>query len=614
MKKTPLLSLLTFLLALPACNQISPLPVAGTIQKEAAGPLIKLINTNKARYLPGETVTLYVDLTNTTSSTFSGSVSLYFRSLGRSAGADQAQNISNLAPGASTTLTFTWTPPSTDFKGYLVESWVRNAAGNILDNGSVAVDVSSNWTKFPRYGYVSEFGSGLDAGNLMWRMKNYHINAVQFYDWQWQHHRPYSANSSWKEMANRDVLGSTVTALIDSGHSFNMLAMNYNLIGGGYDNYWSDGSGAQVGWGLFKNDHASTPADQDLHPLPAGWATQKLYQFNPANTNWQTYIFNEEKKVFNNFAFDGWHIDSLGDRGPLWTWDHQPVDLKSTFVPFINAAKTNLQKRMVFNNVATYGLDDTALSASVDVVYTELWDDSFSDDYADFNTIADRIRAKTSKGIVFPAYMNRDYCNSTPDGTTRFFNTPSILLTNAAIFASGATHLELGDGENLLCTEYFPNKKLQMSSELKNAQLDFYTFQTAYENLLMDGAQTSTLRTDVTGVPSSTTGAAGAVWKLRKQKTGFDILHLINFKNNLSSKWRDNTASYPVPTVLNNLPIKMYYSGSLASGKTLWVASPDRDHGKAYNVSYTQGADSGGKYVSFTVPSLKYWTMAYLER
>ena len=155
----------------------------------------------------------------------------------------------------------------------------------------------------------------------------------------------------------------------------------------------------------------------------------------------------------------------------------------------------------------------------------------------------------------------------------------------------------------MLCTEYFPNKKLRMSSELRNAQLDYYTFQTAYENLLMDGAQTSNLGTDVSNVPSSTDASAGTVWKLRKQKAGFDILHLINFKNNSSTKWRDNTASVPYPTPLSNIPVKMYYSGSLASGKTLWLASPDKDHGKAYNTPYTTGSDGGGNFVSFRCPA-----------
>ena len=217
------------------------------------------------------------------------------------------------------------TPPSADYRGYLIEVWARRADGTIVENDSVAVDVSSNWTKFPRYGYVSEYGSGIDASNAMWRMKNYHINAVQYYDWQWQHHRPYNTNTGWKEMANRDVLRSTVTSLIGNGHNFNMLAMNYNLLSGGFDNYWSDGSGVQLGWGLFKNDHATTPADQDDHPLPSGWATQKLYQFNPANPDWQNYLFNEEKKVFANFAFDGfpstrWVTGDLCGTGTTTLW------------------------------------------------------------------------------------------------------------------------------------------------------------------------------------------------------------------------------------------------------------------------------------------------------
>jgi dextranase len=586
------------------------LSFAYTTPTSAAGPLIQLVNTDKARYNPGNTVTIWVDLRNDTGGSLSGNVSLYFRKLGASAGTDQTQNYS-LGNGAATTLTYTWTPPSTDFTGYLIEVWARNSSGGIVDTAATAVDVSSDWSKFPRYGYVSKFDSSVNAWDMIWKMKNYHINAVQFYDWHWQHHRPYNPNASWLEIANRTVLRSKVNDFINASHNYNMLAMNYNLANGAYDNYWSDGSGVQLSWGLFKNaDGNYDPSDQDLHPLPTTWATSKIYQFNPANTSWQNYINNEERKVFDNFAFDGWHIDTLGNRGGLWDWNRNPVNLAGTFPSLVNSAKTALNKRMVFNTVSTYGQNEIASSANVDIIYSELWPADGWDTYADFNANADSIRSRTSKGIVFPAYMSKPYSESVSSG---FFNDNSVRLTNAAIFASGASHLELGDGEEMLSKEYFPSTPLKMSNSLKEATMDYYHFLVAYQNLLRDGTNTANFRVDLSNVASNTNGSAGGVWKLAKSKSGYQIVHLINLENNFSNQWRDDNANYPTPDTFNNLPMRIYYSGTLGSGAKLWYATPDFEHGKANQLSFTTGSDTGGNYVSFTLPRLQYWDMVWLE-
>ncbi|GGJ47391.1 glycoside hydrolase family 66 protein [Deinococcus roseus] len=603
-------------LTLPACSQTTPTPPAPLPILSTNAPLkvFTLINTNKAIYNPGDEVQLWADLNNQSGKAINGKVVLRITHLGKKAAEDREEELT-LAEGASGTVSFKWvTPKDQDYTGYQLELRILDDKDTLIENDVVAVDVSSDWTKFPRYGYVSDYGTGFDAWNKIWRMKNHHINAIQFYDWQWQHHRPYSPDSTWKEIANRTVDRGTVSTFISAAHDYNMLAMNYNLIAGGFDNYWSDGSGAQLAWGAFKNDHPTTPADQDHHPLPSGWATEKLYQFNPANPDWQKYIYAEEKKAFDHLGFDGWHMDTLGGRGSLWTWDGQPIDLKSTFSGFIDNAKTALDKHIVFNTVGNYGLEEIAGNPNLDVIYSELWDDSSTDDYVDINATVDRIRALTDKAIVFPAYMNRDLCNSTPDGQTDTFNLHSVLLADATIFASGATHLELGDGDNMLCTEYFPNKKLQMSAELKRAMLTYYNFQTAYENLLMDGTKTSTAKTDLGSVPSSTTGSKGKVWTLRKEKAGLDVLHLINLSKNFSSKWRDKTAEYEEPNQINNTSTKLYYSGSLADSKKLFFASPDFDRGVAHELTYQKGSDKDGNFVQFNVPILKYWTTVWLER
>ena len=44
-----------------------------------------------------------------------------------------------------------------------------------------------------------------------------------------------------------------------------------------------------------------------------------LQYFNPLNPAWQRYLFEQENKVFDAFAFDGWHGDTIGENGPMQT-------------------------------------------------------------------------------------------------------------------------------------------------------------------------------------------------------------------------------------------------------------------------------------------------------
>ena len=75
---------------------------------------------------------------------------------------------------------------------------------------------------------------------------------------------------------------------------------------------------------------------------------------NNRDPNWQNYIYGREQAVFNNLAFDGWHIDTVGQHTG---YDYSGVNFNlDDFNPqFINNAKTALGKRMTFNTVDAVG-------------------------------------------------------------------------------------------------------------------------------------------------------------------------------------------------------------------------------------------------------------------
>lgn len=188
------------------------------------------------------------------------------------------------------------------------------------------------------------------------------------------------------------------------------------------------------------------------------------------------------------------------------------------------------------------------------------------------------------------------------------FNTPSVQLANAAFAANGASHIELGQNDQMLVAPYFLDETKQMSIELQEWMETYYDVITGYENLFY-GPTLRSLPNEVqiAGQPTSTNGSANTVWTNVMRNDGMDVLHLINLKGN-DGGWRDPAAD---PPTLTNLPVK-YYLGDTPVPSTVRVASPDRDGGRSTELPVTTGTDAGGTYISFTVPELKSWDFVYL--
>ena len=536
------------------------------------------LKKDKAKYNPGETVLFSVNSLNP-------NTVIRYKFLGQ---------LIHEQPLTATS--WQWSPPSDDFKGYMIEL-VETFDGEERVIGTTAVDVSSDWTKFPRYGFLSDFGEISEAqrNSVLANLKDFHINGLQYYDWHAKHHIPLplddngNPENSWVDLFNREVKFETVDGYINAGHDLNMASMFYNLLFGAWHPQQDDGFSEQ--WLLYDDVFHNNVNSHDLGDFG------NILVANPKNDAWQNYIFDKTADVYNHLNFDGWHLDQLGDRGNVYDYGGYQIDLKTGFNEFLTALTDRFpNKKNVLNAVDQFG-NDNILSTPVDFAYSEVWSRV---QYADLiQVILENNEASNNQlNTVLAAYMNYE-------SSEGYFNTPSVLLADAAIFAFGGAHLELG--EHMLSREYFPSNNLQMDDDLKNALREYYDFMTAYQNLLRDGGELT-----MPSVSSNELGinnwppVFGNIATVAKQLENKQAFQLLNFNGVSTFNWRDNEKIQTQPNAYYN--IEMTISSNRPVSK-VWFASPDYNGGASQEIEFNKNGDS----VTFTLPYINYWSMVVFE-
>lgn len=557
------------------------------------GQWFKAVSTDRALYNPSSTVRF--------DATFRQQVSgkeliVVYEHLDSVLASDtlQVQNADNVI--------WPWQVPGVDYYGMMANMYLVSQ-DTVLDHTSIGVDISSNWSKFPRYGFLSSYPymTQHSMDSIITVLNRYHINGLQFYDWQYKHNEPLAGtvqnpDSTWKDIGNRTTYLSTVEGYIKYAHERGMKAMNYNLLYGAYADAFQDG--VDLTWSLFSDpDHQS----RSYFPLPPPTWASNLYLMDPGNTGWKDYIYAQERRAFLAIPFDGWHVDQLGDLGAEYDYDGQPVNLPGTFTSFLSGAKSQLNVDLVMNAVGQYGQQEIA-QAPVDFLYTEVWPPDTT--YADLVKIIGQNTTYSNGRLatVLAAYMD-DISNG-----SGYFNTPGVLFTDATIFADGGDHLELG--EHMLNGAYFPANDLQMSDLLKRELTHYYDFMVAYENLLRDGESPASLPLTAsigqTSVSVSPQMQRGSIWSFVSAKKHSVILSLINLRTAVSLNWRDTGGKQSTPDTVKSLNLSFSSASKIVK---IWCASPDFHDGSPVNLPFSQT----GTNVSVTVPDLLYWDMMVVQ-
>ncbi len=287
--------------------------------------------------------------------------------------------------------TWTYTTPSEDGQGYLV-----TATGGDGTHAETAIDASTSWTRFPRMGYLSHFKPTAPEGtdghttyeSFLFQQpqdyidklsQDYHINALQYYDWQYRHEQPVATGDladKWP-LWYRDTYASkkTITDYIQDAKNANMGSLAYSMAYAANDNY--DTNTIKDEWRL-RNDDGSywvrNLGEQWWVPTPKGVDKPAGHQYmmNVNNEDWRTYITGQYKTQKTEFKFDGTHIDTLGQTSKKDA-SGNPVDLTDGLAALVDDTYKNVGGQVGINLPDGAG-SEKINKASAAYMYTELWD------------------------------------------------------------------------------------------------------------------------------------------------------------------------------------------------------------------------------------------------
>ena len=216
------------------CRLLKRLFAAHKTEEPEKTSVIRDVVTDKSRYLPGERPEVSVTLC----SEKDASAELTVRATHFAEAVFEETVPVGLTAGEPVTKAVTLTLPETDFTGYAVEAYLRQGEQTV-DCAMTAAEVASDWSRFPRYGYLTDYTAkspeALDA--VIDRLNRFHITGLFFYDVMDRHDRPLAGtadhpDAAWQTLARQNASFSSVKGLIDRGHTRGMNAYLYNLLFG----------------------------------------------------------------------------------------------------------------------------------------------------------------------------------------------------------------------------------------------------------------------------------------------------------------------------------------------------------------------------------------------
>jgi dextranase len=490
---------------------------------------------------------------------------------------------------AQGTATLTWTPPAVAPRGYGLTVRLVDKDGSPVAAASTAFDVLDTWTQAPRYGFLSQFEPGRDniEATMEW-VARYHVNGLQFYDWQYRHENLLPPDGTYSDLLGRRMSLETVVRLIEAAHARHIAAMPYTAIYGASVAFYRE----HPTWALFER------AD---HPYEFGDNFLMIMDPSPGSP-WADHLLGQFARVLDELDFDGIHLDQYGAPKIGYNAAGGRVDLAQAIPAFIDQTAQVVHERrgdqgaVIFNAVGNWPVQ-TVAPADQDAVYIEVW--APYRDFVDLHRlIAGAEDLGSGKPVILAAYIPPDRIDN-------------VRLADAMIFASGGYHLELGEPGAMLADPYFPRYGV-MDGTTQAIVQRYYDFLVRYEEVLSldttDATGTRAKALTISGIETQKLLSRDKVAVIVRQGPHVETFSLVNLMGIDSGRW--DTALSHGPEPLTDLSVRIHTDRPVARA---WLASPDSDSLEAQAVALATGEDEAGQYVTFGVPRLDYWTMIVLE-
>jgi dextranase len=540
------------------------------------------VQFDKAFYQPGEAVRLAIQVTSEVNETSPARLTALISHLLETTGRSQ---LNILLAGGEQEFELVYTPPPSAPRGYGVNVKLESDHGEALATAFTSFDVLEHWTQTPRYGFLSDFTPGRkDAAETLQTLTRYHINGLQFYDWMYRHEQLLANEDPYLDLLGRRLSFQTVDDLIEAAHRQGMAAMPYTAVYGASIAFYQE----HPDWALF---------NQGGKPALFGENFMAIMDPRPGSP-WSAHLLNQFDQVLENTAFDGIHLDQYGDPKAGCDSHGNCFELAGPLAEFINETKALVTAHrqhgtVVFNAVTNWPVE-TVAPARQDLVYIEVWPP-----YDWFNDLHSLIRDAQvlggGKPVVLAAYMDPVHEHN-------------VRLVDAIIFASGGSHIELGERADMLADPYFPNYK-SMSPTLAEAVRRLYDFAVRYQDVIGPRARDATRdfqqRIIVEGVSTAPNAMKDKVWPIVREGEGFTAISLVNLLGLESADWKVSIKDAPVP--LGRTAVLIKDVGRPAA--RVWSASPDGEDPTPRVLEFNQ--ENGN--LTFEFPSLSYWNLVVIE-
>ena len=468
-----------------------------------------------------------------------------------------------------------------------------------IDNNiaMTAFELYDSWISIPRYGFLSDFSpKDLMDEKYLETLLKLHINVVQYYDWMYQHNDLIAKEEPFIDLMGRKLSQKVVKEKVKKCKLAGIKNIAYGAIYGASNAFYEK----HKKWAFYNSNQE-----------PITFIDVFTIMNFTSDSPWRNHLIREYKKAITEIGFDGIHMDTYGYPKVAQDYQGKIIRLDDHFSSLINAVKSeleaeNLSSDLIFNNVGAWPINKT-YDANQSALYIEIWDP-----YTTYNNVMNLIKyVKTltiEKQLIISAYL-KPYFNKNSAGAVSAHK-----LISAVIYASGASHLIMGDTQKVLRTGYYcDNGELNESdfSEIRK----YYDFNAMYGEILYDNKLIDVSFTHTKGdnieykfgnVKWSPIATKGNILTIIKEKNKQKIIHLINLTSSKSIDWN---IEQPLQQIQNNIEVELL---TLNEINDIYVCSPDQNV-LSKSIDYKVKAMERGNIISFSVDELKYWSMIVIN-